>query len=136
MGLRFRKSFRPLPGLKFNISRGKRRIKHNSDSQPLEGGIWLGVIIGACIFLWSGSFLLSFIPVFAIPLILAQHKDTAETPAYIEPDTKKPRKRKTHPRQQKKVQIILMTSPVEEIQQSQTADKSRELLPLLEVNKF
>ena len=52
--------------------------RKNNDS--IEGGIMLGVIIGAIIFLASGSFLLSFIPIFIIPMLLTFQKETQEAP--------------------------------------------------------
>ena len=93
----------------------------------MEGRIMLGIIIGAVTFLVSGSFLLSFILVFIIPILLAFQKETQETPIQIKvEDNTRYLKRKEHVQQQLKREVIIQEVPVKE---------EEKLLQLLEVDK-
>ncbi len=139
MRLIFRKSYRLLPKLKLNVRKVKRSSHHHTDSQSSDGGITLGVVIGAVVFLWSGSFMLSFIPVVAIPLILATQKKTSHETVYFEDERKLLHRHKKYTQQKAKVKIIthnFTQFTQEDTTQYQSEDCTRKLLPLLEVDKF
>ncbi len=182
MGLRFRKSFKLLSGLKLNIGKKsfstsfggkgvsintgtngtfinssllgtgisyrtkifkKGRTTHNqANSQTIHGSFILGLIIGAFIFLWSGSFLLSLLPVIIIPFLVILGEPKGNTRVSREQTYTKGEpiestiERKERTRQQMKVTIISQCSQIKEDYQSQSTDNTRKLLPLLEVDKI
>ena len=94
MRLIFRKSYRLLPKLKLNVRKVKRSSHHHTDSQPSDGGITLAIIIGVCIFLWTGSLLLSVVTTVGIPLLLAFNKAETKPPAYMNNNSRQSRTRK------------------------------------------
>lgn len=56
-----------------------RRSRSQANSQTINSGILLGIIIGACVFIWSGSFLFSFLSVIVVTILLAlNNKDSQE----------------------------------------------------------
>ncbi|MBR0167751.1 MAG: DUF4236 domain-containing protein [Synergistaceae bacterium] len=120
----------------------KERTTHNqANSQTIHGGLILGFIIGAFIFLWSRSFLFSFLPVIIVPFLailgeLEENARISRENTYIEEEYIQSIKRKERAQQQLKVTIISPCTPIKEDYQSQSTDSTRKLLPLLEVDKI
>lgn len=120
----------------------KGRTTHNqANSQTIEGGILLGTIIGACVFVWSGSFMLSFLPVIIVPFLVKLgefEENTRISRKHIQTEEEHIQaiKRKERAQQQMKVTIISPCTPIKEEYQSQSTDSTRKLLPLLEVDKI
>ena len=114
-----------------------RRNKRATNQQNIDSGVTLGVIAGALIFLVSGSFMHSFIPVIAFPFISALHKDTSEetlkskktNDEYI-----RPLKRREHVQQLINTVILSQGTSTQEKQQTPTDAEEEKLLPLLEVD--
>lgn len=110
--------------------------QNNAGSNVMEGAITLGVIIGAIVFWASGSFLLSFVPVFIIPMLLAFQKNTQEVSNHAEKtlhskDThERYIKRQERAQQQLKRIIISQGTKIEETKEE------ADLLQLLEVDNI
>lgn len=108
-----------------------------SNQQPVDGGIILAIIIGVCIFLWTGSLLLSVVTTVGIPLLLAFNKAETKPPAYMNNNSRQSRTRKERAKHKIKVHFTYPTlSPPEEAQQNLSADSKEKLISLLEVDKF
>ena len=119
-----------------------RKSYHSADTQSIDGGLLLGIIIGTCVFVWSGSFMLSFLPVIIIPFLaklgeLEENTRISRKYTQTEEERIQAIKRKERVQQQLKVTIISPHKQIKEKNQSQpTNDNARKLLPLLEVDKF
>ncbi len=88
-----------------------RRIHNQANSQPVDGGLLLGIIIGGCLFLWSGSFMLSFLPVIVVPFLaklgkLEENKRISMQHTQTEKERIQAIKRKERAQQQLQITII------------------------------
>lgn len=118
-----------------------RKTHSQANSQPIDGGFLLGIIIGACVFVWSGSFILSLLPVIIVPFLVKLgelEENTRISSKYTQTEEERIQaiKRKERAQQQIKVTIISQCNPIKEEYQSQSTGNTRELLPLLEVDKI
>lgn len=134
----------PSTGISYRskLFKKRRRSRSQANSQTINSGILLGIIIGACVFIWSGSFLLSFLPVIIVPFLAKLgelEENTRISRKYTQNEEERIQaiKRKERAQQQLKVTIISPHKQIKEKNQSQpTNDNARKLLPLLEVDKF
>lgn len=107
-----------------------RRTHSQTNSQPVDGGILLGIIIGACVFLWSGSFMLSFLPIIVIPFLI-KLGESEENTRISRKHTQIEEEHTQTTKHKKRVQQLKIT-----IVPPQSINDSRKLLPLLEVDKI
>ncbi len=118
-----------------------RRTHSQSNSQHVNGGLLLGIIIGACVFLWSGSFMLSFLPVIIVPFLvklgeLEENTRTSTKHTQTEEEHMQAIKRKERAQQQLQITIIKPKKHKKEKQQATDTKKEKKLLQLLEVDKI
>ena len=120
----------------------KKRRKSNQ--QPDDSGLTLAIIIGAGLFLCTGSFILSFIPVVVIPFLLSLNKKELETSGFITMTEEQLQKRIERIHQQSKSKITsrkpkskkTQKIPIQiQIQQKEEL-KENKLISLLEVDKY
>ena len=87
-----------------------RRTHSQANSQPIDGGLLLGIIIGACVFLWSGSFMLSFLPVIIVPILVKLGElegNTRTSSEYIQTEEERIQAIKRKERAQQQLQITI-----------------------------
>ena len=118
-----------------------RKSYHSADTQTIDGGILLGVIIGTCVFLWSGSFMFSFLPVIIVPFLVKLgeiEENTRISRKYTQTEEERIQaiRRKERAQQQLKITIIKPKTHKKEKQQAPNTSKNKELLQLLEVDKI
>ena len=118
-----------------------RKSYHSADTQSIDGGLLLGIIIGACLFLWSGSFMLSFLPVIIVPILVKLGElegNTRTSSEYIQTEEERIQaiKRKERAQQQLQITISKPKKHKKEKQQATDTKKEKKLLQLLEVDKI